>query len=303
VEGRDLARVRNILERPAVALLADDYDEDWSRLAWVALRGAARIVEPGAAGHPEGVAALREKYAQYRSTAIDARPLIVVADLTARSWTGAGPAEGSAPIPRSGRAELGVILRGRRSVRAFRPDPVPRSIIEAAIAAAGWAPSPHGRQPWRFAVVEAPARKARLVTAMAEEWRAQLRLDGQDAAIVDIRLHKSRQRLMEAPLVVVPCLYLADLDDYPDAARMTAERTMAIQSLGAAIQNFMLSIYAAGLDSGWMCAPLFCPEVVRDALDLDVALIPQALLPVGYAAKDPVRRPRLPLDRLIVDWS
>ena len=51
-----------------------------------------------------------------------------------------------------------------------------------------------------------------------------------------------------------------------------------------------------------MCAPLFCPEVVRDSLELGAELIPQALIPVGYAAKDPVRRPRLPLDRLIVDW-
>jgi coenzyme F420-0:L-glutamate ligase/coenzyme F420-1:gamma-L-glutamate ligase len=77
---------------------------------------------------------------------------------------------------------------------------------------------------------------------------------------------------------------------------------MAIQSLGAAVQNFMLTVYAAGLDTGWMCAPLFCPEIVRDSLGLSHSLIPQALLPVGYAAKDPVRRPRLPVDELIVDW-
>jgi nitroreductase len=93
------------------------------------------------------------------------------------------------------------------------------------------------------------------------------------------------------------------LDAYPDAGRLAAEGTMAVQSLGAAIQIFLLAFYAAGLDAGWMCAPLFCPEVVRDALGLDPALIPQALLPVGYAAKDPVRRPRLPLERLIVDWA
>ena len=51
-----------------------------------------------------------------------------------------------------------------------------------------------------------------------------------------------------------------------------------------------------------MCAPLFCPEVVRDTIGLDTDLIPHAILPVGYAASDPVRRPRLPLDDLIVDW-
>jgi nitroreductase len=78
---------------------------------------------------------------------------------------------------------------------------------------------------------------------------------------------------------------------------------MAIQSLGAAVQNLLLSLYAAGLDAGWMCAPLFCPEIVRDALGLDVALIPHALIAVGYAAKEPVRRERLPLEQLIVSWE
>ena len=138
---------------------------------------------------------------------------------------------------------------------------------------------------------------------MSASWETQLRLDGQDEAVVQIRLQKSRLRLLEAPLVVIPCLYLDDLDVYPDSARQIAERTMAVQSLGAAIQNFLLSIYSSDLDTGWMCAPLFCPEVVRDSLKMSHSLIPQALLPVGYAAKDPVRRPRLPWSDLVVDWS
>ncbi|MEA2511867.1 MAG: hypothetical protein QOJ59_1354, partial [Thermomicrobiales bacterium] len=111
------------------------------------------------------------------------------------------------------------------------------------------------------------------------------------------------ERLLTAPVLVVPCLYLADLDVYPDLDRQAAETTMAIQSLGAAIQNLLLATYAAGLDGGWMCAPLFCPDVVRDTLGLDAELIPHALVPIGYAAKDPVRRDRLPLDRLIVSWE
>ncbi len=78
---------------------------------------------------------------------------------------------------------------------------------------------------------------------------------------------------------------------------------MAIQSLGAAVQNLLLTLYAAGLDAGWMCAPLFCPDIVREALGLAGELIPHALIAVGYAAKDPVRRGRLPLERLIVAWE
>ncbi|MCC6314221.1 MAG: nitroreductase family protein [Thermomicrobiales bacterium] len=207
------------------------------------------------------------------------------------------------PISRSGRRELGAILRGRRSVRAFRPDPIPREIIAAAIEAAGWAPSPHGTQPWRFAVVESAARRMALADAMATPWQVQLDLDRQDPAVAARRLARSRERLTTAPVVVVVCLYLEDLDIYPDAARQEAERIMAIQSLGAATQNFLLEVYAAGLDAGWMCAPLFCPDIVRETLGLAPTLHPQAMLPVGYAAADPVRRPRRTTSELIVVWE
>ena len=78
---------------------------------------------------------------------------------------------------------------------------------------------------------------------------------------------------------------------------------MAIQSLGAAVQNMLLMAYDLGLDTGWMCAPLFCPDVVCVALDLDQRLIPHALITVGYAAADPNRRERLPLSSLIVRFD
>jgi coenzyme F420-0:L-glutamate ligase/coenzyme F420-1:gamma-L-glutamate ligase len=301
-DPRALRRVRNILEQPEVSLVVDDYSEDWLSLAWVHVRGTAGLVEPKDAGHDEIIAALRAKYPQYARMRLEERPAIVIRALSTSSWRGSeGPAQ---PVNvRPGREELAALVRGRRSVRAFDTRPVPRSIIEEAIAAAGWAPSPHGRQPWRFAVVESQERREALAEAMAATWRSQLQLDGQDRAIVEARLEKSRDRLHRAPVLIVPCLYLAGLDVYPDAERQEAEATMAVQSIGAAIQNLLLSLYASGVDGGWMCAPLFCPEVVRDALGLDAALTPHALIAVGYAAADPVRRPRLPLEELIVDWQ
>lgn len=198
---------------------------------------------------------------------------------------------------------LESVLAGRRSVRAFAPGAVPRELIEQAIIAAGWAPSPHGRQPWRFAIVESVERRTALADAMSATWEDQLALDGQDAAVIALRLQKSRERMLDASLLIIPCLYLDDLDRYPDPDRQEAERLMAIQSIGAAIQNALLSLYANGLDAGWMCAPLFCPDVVRDTLGLSPSLIPHAMLPVGYAAKEPVRRGRRTVDELVVGWE
>jgi F420 biosynthesis protein FbiB-like protein len=199
--------------------------------------------------------------------------------------------------------DLPAIIRGRRSVRRYQDRPVPRQLIEQVLEAASWAPSPHGRQPWRFVVLTRDAPKRALADAMGEEWRRQLAMDGQDQATVELRRQKSHQRILRAPAIVIPCLYLADLDVYPDTDRNAAEATMAIQSLGCAVQNMLLMAYSLGLDGGWMCAPLFCPDVVAAALDLDSALTPHALITLGYAAADPIRRARLPLTELVIRFD
>src|SRR5215467_6208454 len=199
--------------------------------------------------------------------------------------------------------DLATLLKSRRSVRTFQSRPVSRELIEQVLEAARWAPSPHGRQPWRFVVLTRQEPKLQLADRMGDTWRQNLQMDGQDAEIVHIRLEKSRQRILNAPAVIIPCLYLEDLDRYPDERREADEKTMAIQSIGAAIQNMLLMAYDLGLDTGWMCAPLFCPEVVVDALKLDSRLIPQAMITLGYAAADPKRRERLPLSSLVVRFD
>lgn len=195
------------------------------------------------------------------------------------------------------------LVRGRRSVRRMREDALPRTLIEQVLEAARWAPSPHGTQPWRFAVLQDRALRERMADAMAESWQQNLELDRQKPDVVAARLAGSRRRMLEAPVLILVSLVTDDLDRYPDDARQRAEHTMAIQSLGAAVQNMLLAAYQLGIDSGWMCAPLFCPEVVRDALELPANHVPHALIPLGHAAADPKRRPRRPLSELITRWS
>jgi coenzyme F420-0:L-glutamate ligase/coenzyme F420-1:gamma-L-glutamate ligase len=198
---------------------------------------------------------------------------------------------------------LATLLQNRRSVRKYQDRPVPPEFIDQILEAARWAPSPHGRQPWRFAVLTAQGLKLRLADEMGSTWLRNLQMDGQNAEIVNVRLEKSRQRILQAPVIIIPCLYLEDLEYYPDERRQSDEKTMAIQSVGAAIQNMLLMAYDLGLDTGWMCAPLFCPEIVCEVLDLDTRLIPQALITVGYAAAGPQRRERLPLSSLIMRFD
>jgi coenzyme F420-0:L-glutamate ligase / coenzyme F420-1:gamma-L-glutamate ligase len=196
--------------------------------------------------------------------------------------------------------ELHGVIRERSSVRAFATEPIDRQRVVDAIEAAGWAPSPHGTQPWRFVLVEDEEVRRGLAGAMGDSWRDQLRLDALDTVEIEHRVSRSRERLERAPVVVILCLYLGDAHRYPDGSRQEAERLMAIQSLGAAAQNFLLAIHAAGLDAGWMCAPLFCPDIIQDFLGLDRSLEPHAMFPVGRMSTPPKRRPRRPVDDLIV---
>ena len=289
-----LKRVRNILENPDVVLVADRYAEDWDSLAFVMVRGRAGLLEPGAEEHAAAVRLLRGKYHQYEEMRIEENPVISVRAENVASW-------GALSTPSSPEPPVLDAIRGRRSVRRYLPRPVPDAAVERVLEAARWAPSPHGRQPWRFAVVRSDETKGRLADAMGGEWRSNLEMDGQDAEVVQRRLEGSRRRLLDAPVLVLICLYLEDLDAYPDPARQENETTMAVQSLGAAAQNALLAAYDAGLDAGWMCAPLFAPERVVGALGLDPALVPHALLTLGYAEGDPPkRRDRRPLDDLVV---
>ena len=86
-----LRRVRNILENPRVAVVADDYDEDWSKLRFLLMSGSAHIVTAGEE-HTAAVAALRARYPQYRHMALEERPLIAVEVERASAW-GTSPAD------------------------------------------------------------------------------------------------------------------------------------------------------------------------------------------------------------------
>ena len=294
VPASGLKRVRNILENPDVVLIADRYDEDWELLAFLMVRGRAELLEPDGEEHGAAILLLRGKYHQYEAMAIEENPVIAIRLERAVSW-------GALEEPETSEPPMLATIHGRRSVRRYLSKEVSDETLTRVLEAARWAPSPHGRQPWRFAVIRRVETRETLADAMGAEWRANLEMDGQGAEVVERRLEGSRRRLLDAPVLVLLCLYLEDLDVYPDAERQRGETTMAVQSLGAAAQNALLAAYDSGLDAGWMCAPLFCPERVVEALGLDPKLVPHALLTLGYAEADPPkRRSRRPLDDLVV---
>jgi F420 biosynthesis protein FbiB-like protein len=195
---------------------------------------------------------------------------------------------------------LEALIQGRRSIRTYSETPIPDDVLEAIVDAGRWAPSPHHSLPFRFAVLTSIASREALSRAMADQWRRDLTADHVPEATIESEVGKSRRRLLGSAAIILGCVYLDPLDSYPDEARQGAEHTMAAHALGAALQNMMLTAHAHGLGSAWMCAPLFCPDTVRSALDLEDGWVPHALVTVGYPARESPPGARPALDQLIV---
>ncbi len=176
-------------------------------------------------------------------------------------------------------------LMSRRSIRRYRPDPVPEQWVEELLTAALWAPSGHNRQPWRFVVMTSVETKHRLATAMGQKLRLDLEGDKAPEAVIAKDVNRSYERMTKAPVLILLCLTMADMDTYPDQVRQQNEWIMAAQSTAMAAQNLLLAAHAHGLGACWLCAPLFCQDVVRETLALPPDWEPQSLITLGYPAE------------------
>jgi PPOX class probable F420-dependent enzyme len=85
VGPHQLRRVRNIQANPQVAIIIDDYSEEWRQLAWVQVRGLAIMVE-ASGEHAAGMALLQHKYPQYQMMPLNERPIIVITPSQVTSW-------------------------------------------------------------------------------------------------------------------------------------------------------------------------------------------------------------------------
>ena len=196
--------------------------------------------------------------------------------------------------------DLHDFLRSRRSVRRFKPYPVPDSTIRKILTTATYAPSAHNRQPWRFVVLTDESSKARLADAMAIDFRRDLEHDNLSEGEIYKQLEKSRLRIKSSPVIIIVFMDLSEMDVYPDARRMEAERIMAIQSTANVGLQLLLAAHAEGLGCVWTCAPLFTPNSVRSAFNLSITWQPLEMFLVGYPAETPKLRERKTIQEISI---
>jgi nitroreductase len=168
------------------------------------------------------------------------------------------------PSPES----LLTLLKTRRSIRRYKPDPVPEEMVEQLLEAGRWAPSASNRQPWEFIVVRDEAIRQQVA---------------QHAAFYFIRW----AHVGEAPLLIVLC----------GNARNPAYRRFLHEDVGLAGAQIMLQAKALGLGTCWIGA--LDRKAVAGILKIPDHVEIVGLLTVGFPAEDPPPPPRKPLSEIV----
>jgi nitroreductase len=183
----------------------------------------------------------------------------------------------------------------RRSIRRFKPAPIPDDALETILTAGIQAPSGKNRQPWHFVVVREDKR-AEMVRLMRQGIE---RLKGWGA---NIGSAEHSARIMEqAPITVFVFnedVKRADLDKPQDIGQYIGHM-ISVQSIGAAIQNMLLAAHELGVGSLWIADVFVAPDLLGDFCGQPYEMV--AAVSFGYADEQPAARPRKPVSE-VTTW-
>jgi nitroreductase len=200
-------------------------------------------------------------------------------------------------------------IKLRRSIRKFRPDPVPAEAVDAMLEAARLAPSGSNRQPWRFIAITDAAEKARLRKicmdqAFIEEAPLVFVCLADLTAYALASRKKRNQEFIDSGVVQTLSGVFADLKfrelmvNQPDSDLRTYA-TLAMANSYIAIEHMVLTATSFGLGTCWVGATGNSKDI-PEMFGLPSTMLTVAVLPVGYPAQTPPARPRIPLSEILL---
>jgi nitroreductase len=160
-------------------------------------------------------------------------------------------------------------IRQRKSIRKYKPDPIPEEVLGRVLEAARLAPSGKNLQPWKFVIVRQGPTKERLAMASANQ-----------------------MFIAAAPLIIAAC-------GFPEACYAKMGRYMKSWpvDVSLALEHLMLQAAAEGLGTCWIGA--FEEEAVKEILGVPPEVKVLALTPLGYPAENPAPRGRKSLAEIV----
>lgn len=193
-------------------------------------------------------------------------------------------------------------IEGRRSIRRFKTDPIPREDIEKMVYAASMAPSGGNMQPWHFLAINNSHCRDEIAHIIHDEGVAFFR---------NFFKHTPRKYILpslvfsKAPLLFVVLIKSLSLERDPCFCAFQEKYNIRdrdidryggfvdVQSVAAAIQNLLLTAYDLGYGSCWLRVPYYSKNHLEEFLDVKKPWEILALIPVGL----PDHNPSLPLRR------
>ncbi len=167
-------------------------------------------------------------------------------------------------------ADFMDIIRGRRSIRKYKPDPVPDETLNAVLEAARWAQSWANTQCWEIIVITDPEIRLKLQSAVPKG-------------------NPSYAAVVEAPVLLALCAERKRAGFYK-GNYATKLGDWFMFDLGIQLQNIALAAHALNL--GTVVVGLMDHDAARQVLNVPEGYEFAALVPLGYPAETPPATPR-----------
>jgi nitroreductase len=200
-------------------------------------------------------------------------------------------------------------IQGRKSIRRFKPQPVPDEDINKILDAGRLAPSANNTQPWSFVVIKDKALLAQMAGAVREMIDRMVPFAENEKQAQRLAAYKGSYYTFfeHAPVVIAVFMegYSAGTDrllarmGYSAGDIRRFRPLPGLQSVSAAIQNMLLAVHALGYGSCWMTGPLVAQESFEKLLGYDKDRFIAALLPIGIPDENPPARSRKPLEEMV----
>lgn len=185
------------------------------------------------------------------------------------------------------------VMFTRCSIRWFKQDPIPLDIVNKLIEIATRAPTAHGAEQWFFIIVysEEKRREIHRLLKLAHKCHAEEALiNPYSPEIVDKWMKRIDQGMYMAPLYIAAYIDMRKRVYREEFSE--CEKSMAIQSLAAAIENLIIAAWSMGIGSVWLGVPLLLREEFNKILNPPPGCELQSIIALGYPAETPKPRKR-----------
>ena len=207
------------------------------------------------------------------------------------------------------------LVRKRRSVRRFKPDPIPDEYIEKILEAGRWAMSGSNAQPWEFIVVKSREKREEIAKVLVTDPESVGEVEALEMTRVEAVRHQAGRTggrsqfrgwppdLLEAPVLIVVC---GDRRTFQATVLVThflggegGHQACFYKNMANATQNMHLAAAALGLGSQWKSIGRLQQHALRVVLDLPPVLEIHTIVVVGYPAAEPPPSTRRELKEIV----